>query len=133
MCQSRKYETKRKNVEIIEKNSEYFFSELRKLMESSGKLLWVGMRCSLGRVAPENRVCRYLNGERVFAHEKQGNTLLYHFKGFQPDGDGECAHFVPSQVDRSYNEGLNDFPCSRVHGWGLNLHGLCEIKKDFYI
>ena len=48
---------------------------LRKMMESSRKNLWIGMtdRDTEG-------TWKYLNGDIVRAHERQGEELLYYFK-----------------------------------------------------
>ena len=53
----------------------FICSMLRKMMESSGKNLWIGMtdRDTEG-------TWKYLNGDIVRAHENQGEELLYYFK-----------------------------------------------------
>ena len=101
-------------------------------MESSGKNLWVGItdRESEGTF-------KYLNGEVVRAHERDGETLLYYFKGGEPNNDGnneDCVHFVPTVISH-YNNAIQDAPCHiETNLWHQNVdfHGLCEIKTNLF-
>ena len=53
----------------------FICSMLRKMMESSGKNLWIGMTDR-----ETEGTWKYLNGDIVRAHERQGEELLYYFK-----------------------------------------------------
>ena len=98
------------------------------MMESSGKNLWIGMTDR-----ETEGTFKYLNGETVNAHVSQGETLLYYFKGGQPNNSGgneHCAQFVPPGVNLPLSNVLNDAPCSATT-WGnsgVDFHGMCEIK-----
>ena len=95
------------------------------MMESSGKNLWIGMTDR-----ETEGTFKYLNGETVNAHVSQGETLLYYFKGGEPNNSHHgipenCAHYV------SHTNSLNDAPCNTVTslwGRGVDFHGVCEIK-----
>jgi len=114
------------------KNGLKYHAELRKMMESSGKNLWVGFTDR-----ETEGTFKYLNGETVNAHVSQGETLLYYFKGGEPNGDGgrgDCVHYVPPVISH-YNNALNDVPCdvaTNLWGHGVDFHGLCEIRHLFY-
>jgi len=107
-------------------NGFMYHSMLRKMMETSGKNLWIGMTDR-----ETEGTWKYLNGDIVRAHENQGEELLYYFKGAEPNGDGDCPHYVP-QLIKHYHNALNDCPCNTVTnlwGRGIDFHGLCEIKN----
>ena len=107
------------------------------MMESSGKNLWIGLTDR-----ETEGTFKYLNGQRVNAHVSQGETLLYYFKGGEPNNSfrdqgvlisENCVHYVPPVISH-YNNALNDAPCSwetNLWGHGVDFHGLCEIKQTF--
>ena len=89
-------------------------------MESSENGLWVGITDR-----ETEGIFKYLNGQTVNGRVNQGETLLYYFKGSEPNnynGDEDCVIF-------NYYGELNDISCSTVTtAFGVDLHGLCEIK-----
>jgi len=99
-----------------------YHSQLRKMVEASGKQVWVGItdRQTEG-------VFRYLNGEIV--NVIKDASFLYYFKAGEPNnsqGREECVHVLTKYFE------LNDMDCTKVNYYGADFHGLCEIKNFIF-
>jgi len=116
-------------------NGVKYHPKLRKMMESSGKNLWVGVT----DIETEGTF-KYLNGQTVNAKidqdQSQDKDLLYYFDEMQPNEgrSANCVHFVYSKTQLPLNNALNDAPCNFVTnrwGRGVDYHGLCEMENLF--
>jgi len=105
-----------------------YHTELRQIMESSGKHLWVGITDR-----EDEGTFKFLNGEVVRLLESQ--PLLYNYKPYLPSGHarkfGNCIHYAPP-VQRVRGEFRNAFKndgCNVAGRSKVGYHGLCEIQN----